>query len=280
VPTAKVNRVELFYKESGHGPQTIVFSHGLLMDHSMFEAQRAAFEGRYRVIAYDHRGQGQSQDPGQGQDMDTLTADAAALIQALNAAPCHFVGLSMGGFVGMRLAARRPALVRSLTLMNTGPDREPWSNRLRYGLLAQLVRVVGTAPFTGTAVKALFGETTRRDPERKAMLAEWTAKLRGRPRNVAQALTGVIKRHEVGPDELRSINCPTLVIAGEDDTSRPPKDSERLASFIPKARLVRIPGSGHSSSLEAPEAVTAAILDLLTTSAGEPKSRSGDPVIR
>jgi pimeloyl-ACP methyl ester carboxylesterase len=167
--------------------------------------------------------------------------------------------------------------------MNTGPDREPWPNRLRYGLLAQLVRVVGPAPFTGTAVKALFGETTRRDPERKAMLAEWTAKLRGRPRNVAQALMGVIKRRKVDPDELRSINCPTLVIAGEDDTSRPPRDSERLASFIPKARLVRIPGSGHSSSLEAPEAVTAAILNLLTTSAagqslaaGELKSRSGD----
>jgi 3-oxoadipate enol-lactonase len=263
VPTANANGVELFYKESGHGPEAIVFSHGLLMDHSMFEAQRAAFQGRYRVIAYDHRGQGQSKDPGHGQDMDTLTEDAAALIQALNAAPCHFVGLSMGGFVGMRLAARRPALLRTLTLMNTGPDREPWSNRLRYGLLAQLVRVVGPAPFTATAVKALFGESTRRDPERKEMLAEWTAKLRGRPRNVAQALLGVLRRREVGPDELRSINCPTLVIAGEDDTSRPPGDSERLASFIPKARLVRIPGSGHSSSLEAPKAVIAAMEELL-----------------
>src|SRR5262249_58331818 len=124
-------------------------------------------------------------------------------------------------------------------------------------------------------VKALFGETTRRNRERKAMLSEWTAKLRERPRNVAQALMGVIKRREVGPDELRTINCPTLVIAGEDDTSRPPRDSERLASFIPRARLVRIPGSGHSSSLEAPEAVTAAILDLLTTSAGGEKSGVG-----
>lgn len=268
MPTAKVDGVELFYKETGDGPETIVFSHGLLMDHSMFEAQRAAFEGHYRVIAYDHRGQGQSQHADRGQDMDTLAADATALIQALNAAPCHFVGLSMGGFVGMRLAARQPALLRTLTLMNTGPDREPWSNRLRYGFLAQLVRVVGIAPFTGTAVRALFGETTRRNPERQAMLAEWTAKLRQRPRNVARALIGVMERREVTPDELRSINCPTLIITGEDDTSRPPSDSERLALFIPGARLVRIPGSGHSSSLEAPEAVTAAIREHLTASSG------------
>ena len=269
VATVRVNGVELFYKETGHGPETIVFSHGLLMDHSMFEAQRAALEntGRFRVIAYDHRGQGQSQDPGGGYDMETLADDAAALIHAVNAAPCHFAGLSMGGFVGMRLAARRPALLRTLTLMNTGPNREPLLNRLRYGFLAQLVRVVGTAPFTTTAVNALFGETTRHNPERRAMLDEWTAKLRARPRNVAHALMAVMRRRGVSTDELRSIKCPTLVIAGEDDTSRPAQDSVRLASFIPGARLVRIPGCGHSSSLEAPEAVTAAILELIMTSA-------------
>ncbi len=183
MPKVKINGVELFYKESGGGPETIVFSHGLLMDHSMFEAQRAAFEGRYRVIAYDHRGQGQSQIPSNGasrnkRDMETLTTDAAALIQALDAAPCHFAGLSMGGFIGMRLAARRPALVRTLTLMNTGPDREPWPGRLRYSLLANLVRIVGVKPFTGTAMKALFGETTRRSPAHLPMLEQWRAKLR------------------------------------------------------------------------------------------------------
>lgn len=267
MPTVKVNGVELFYRESGQGSETIIFSHGLLMDQSMFEAQRAAFEPQYRVIAYDHRGQGQSEDPGNGQDMDTLTTDAAGLIQAVGAAPCHFAGLSMGGFVGMRLAARRPLLVRSLTLMNTGPDREPWSTRLRYGFLAQLVAVVGTAPFTGIAVKQLFGKTTRRNPAQRLMLKEWTEKLKLRPRSVARALSGVMNRQEVTADELRSIGCPTLVIAGEDDTARPPDDSERLASFIPGARLVRIPGCGHSSSLEAPQAIIRAMQELIEPAA-------------
>ena len=263
MPTVKVNGVELFYKETGRGPETIVFSHGLLMDHSMFEAQRAAFAGRYRVIAYDHRGQGESQDPGSGQDMETLTTDAADLILALDAAPCHFAGLSMGGFVGLRLAVRRPALLRTLTLMNTGAEREPWPSRVRYGFLAQMVRLAGPGPFTGVAVKALFGSTTRRSPDRRAMLEEWTARLRQRPRNVAEALLGVMQRREVTTDELRTIQCPTLIIAGEDDTARPPGDSERMAAFIPGARLVRITGSGHSSALEAPDAVIAAMRGLL-----------------
>jgi len=264
----KVNGVELFYKESGRGSETIVFSHGLLMDHSMFEAQRAAFAGNYRVIAYDHRGQGQSgrpEEPGSTRklDMETLTTDAAALIQALDAAPCHFAGLSMGGFIGMRLAARRPVLVRSLTLMNTGADKEPWLGRLRYGFLARLVLLVGVAPFTGIAMNALFGETTRRDPAKRAMLDDWRQKLRQRPRSVADALAAVMNRGGVTPDELGSIACPTLVIAGEDDTARPPHDSERLASLIPGSRLVRIPGAGHSSALESPQAVISAMRELI-----------------
>jgi 3-oxoadipate enol-lactonase len=272
VATVKVNGVELFYKETGRGPETIVFSHGLLMDHTMFEAQRVAFERQYRVIAYDHRGQGLSgrakaSADGWGEGMDNLATDAAGLIQALDAAPCHFAGLSMGGFVGLRLAIRRPALLRSLTLMNTGADREPWSNRARYGFLAQLVRLMGPGPFTSVAVNALFGESTRRDPERRAMLEEWSEKLRKRPRHVADALVAVMERDEVTADELRSIGCPTLVIAGEDDTSRPPADSERLASFIPGAKLVRIPACGHSSSLEAPDAVINAMRMLIGAAA-------------
>lgn len=262
MPYIKVNGVDLFYQESGNGPETIVFSHGLLMDHSMFAAQRAAFESHYRVIAYDHRGQGQSQDPGTGYDMDTLSEDAAALIQALDAAPCHFAGLSMGGFIGMRLAARRPELLRSLTLMNTGAGAEPLFSRLRYNLLARLVKVVSPAPFVGIAVKELFGASTRKDPAKQAMLREWTAKLRSRPRTAANSLLAVMNRRDINA-ELGAIRCPVLVITGEDDTARPPSDSEALAVAIRAATLVRIPKAGHSSSLEQPEAVTTAMRQLL-----------------
>lgn len=86
----------------------LFFSHGLLMSCRMFDDQVAHFQDRYRCIVYDHRGQGQSEVTANGYDMETVYADAAALITALDAAPCHFVGLSMGGFVGMRLAAAAP----------------------------------------------------------------------------------------------------------------------------------------------------------------------------
>jgi 3-oxoadipate enol-lactonase len=271
MPTIHVNGVDLFYKESGSGPETIVFSHGLLMDHAMFEPQRAAFEKQYRVIAYDHRAQGQSQDPGQGYDMDTLADDAAALITALNAAPCHFAGLSMGGFVGMRLAAHHPALLRTLTLMNTTATREKLPNRIKYGVLAQLVKLLSPAPFTPIAVKELFGQTTRSSASRRPMLEQWTAKLRSRPRNIAPSLLAVMNRREFTAEELALIRCPTLIITGEDDTAQPPRNSDSMMAGIRGAKAVRIPGAGHSSSLETPEAVTAAMRELLEGSSEHPR---------
>lgn len=265
MPTIRANGVELFYKESGNGPETIVFSHGFLMDHSMFEPQRAAFEKQYRVIAYDHRAQGQSQDPGRGYDMSTVTDDAAILIRALKAAPCHFAGLSMGGFVGMRLAARHPDLIRTLTLMNTSAAREKLYNRVKYAFLAQMVKMFSPAPFTPIAVRELFGRTTRTSPEKRGLLQEWTAKLRTRSRSSAYILQAIAKRREFRAKEMAAIQCPTLIIAGEDDKAQPPGNSASLFTGIRGAHMINIPGAGHSSSLEQPDAVIAAMRELFST---------------
>ena len=262
VPTIRANGVNLFYKESGSGPETIVFSHGLLMDHTMFEPQRAVFEKQYRVIAYDHRAQGQSEDIGRGYDMSTIADDAALLIRALNAAPCHFAGLSMGGFAGMRVAAHHPELIRTLTLMNTTATREKLPNRLRYNFLAQMVKIIGPAPFTPIAVKELFGQTTRRSAERRPMLEQWTRKLRARPKNIAPSLQAVMNRRQFRAEEMAAIHCPTLIITGEDDTAQPPRNSASLIAGIRGARHVNFPGAGHSSCLETPDEVTAAMQEL------------------
>src|SRR5215470_17977675 len=152
MPKIRVNGAELYYEDTGgQSKGTIIFAHGFLFSCRMFDGQVGALKDRYRCIAYDFRGQGQSEVTADGYDMETLYEDATALIEALNAAPCHFVGLSMGGFIGLRLAARRPALIRSLTLMNTGARREPWPSRLRFSFLAQMVRLVGPSPFSGIA---------------------------------------------------------------------------------------------------------------------------------
>jgi pimeloyl-ACP methyl ester carboxylesterase len=128
MPRTRVNGVELHYEERGRGVP-LVFSHGLLWSGRMFDAQVEALSSRYRCITFDHRGQGQSpRSPTVPYSMDELAVDAAALLESLGATPCHFVGLSMGGFVGLRLAIERPQLLRSLTLIESAADAEPRLN--------------------------------------------------------------------------------------------------------------------------------------------------------
>jgi pimeloyl-ACP methyl ester carboxylesterase len=95
---------------------TVFFGHGLLFSAWMCHQQIAALRAQFRCVAIDWRGQGESSPSDRSYDMDTLTDDALALIESLGVAPVHYVGLSMGGFVGLRIAARRGEVLRSLVI--------------------------------------------------------------------------------------------------------------------------------------------------------------------
>src|SRR4051794_6302530 len=115
----QVNGVPIAYTDSGAPADrpdaaTIVFGHGLLFSGWQFHEQIEALNDRYRCVTVDWRGQGDTPPTADGYDMDTLTGDAIGLIEQLGVAPVHYVGLSMGGFVGQRIAARRGELLRTL----------------------------------------------------------------------------------------------------------------------------------------------------------------------
>lgn len=263
MPALKVNGTELYYEEHGDGQETVVFSHGLLMNAGMFSAQVEALRGRYRCISYDHRGQGRSAIAQDGYDMDNITRDAASLIRLLRAWPCHFVGLSMGGFVGMRLAIHHPELLRSLVLMETSANPEPRRNVLPYRLLALIGRWVGFGPISARLMTILFGRTFMNDPAREdERQAARRAIIANDRRGAARAARAVIDREGVA-DRLGEITVPTLIIVGEEDVATPPKEGRKLQEKIAGARLVVIPAAGHSSTIEQPDAVNRAIMDFL-----------------
>src|SRR5437868_5589969 len=165
MPEVVIRGARLNYLERGQGTP-VVFSHGFLWSGRMFDAQVAALESRFRCIAYDHRGQGKSEVTGSGYTIDELAEDAVALIEKLGAAPCHFVGLSMGGFIGMRLAARRPELIESLSLLETAAGAEPPFKVVKYRALMAIARVAGMKPVSGPAMKTMFGRKFLPDPSR------------------------------------------------------------------------------------------------------------------
>src|SRR5262245_30544489 len=124
MPTLKTDGATVAYTDTGAPPdhpdaRTIVFGHGLLFSGWMLRDQIADLRDTFRCVTIDWRGQGETPAATSGYDMDTLAADARALIEHLDVGPVHYAGLSMGGFVGQRLAARHPELIRSLTLLDT-----------------------------------------------------------------------------------------------------------------------------------------------------------------
>jgi pimeloyl-ACP methyl ester carboxylesterase len=197
--------------------------------------------------------------------MDTLTADAVALIAHLDLGPVHYVGLSMGGFVGQRIATRHGELLRSLTLLDTSADVEDPAKAGEYRLLANVYRITGVRPTLGKVKAAMFGPAFLASEASGTVIDEWVRRLRRCERaGIRKAVLSVVDRLPVH-DELARVSVPTLVAVGADDVATPRPQAERIAAAIPGARLEVVPDSGHSSTLEQPAVLSALIRDFLAS---------------
>jgi 3-oxoadipate enol-lactonase len=249
----KVNGVNLFYEEYGAGNETVLFAPGVLWDSEMFRAQVEHLKASYRVIVFDHRGTGRSDKPRKDLDMDTLAEDARELINAVGARPCHFVGHCVGGVVGLRLAARYPECLRSLTLLNTTPEVEPRENMPNYQKLIKEVRWWGMWLYAGKFMQFLFCKPfmNSKDAEVVRVRNFWRKRLRRIKLVPAlRSLDVYLKRKSI-EDELRYVSCPTLVICGDQDKFTLPSKGERIANSVRGADVVHIPHAGHNAPIEA-----------------------------
>lgn len=260
MPSVEVKGVALHYQERGSGPEALVFSHSYLLDSSHFGPQMSALSPHYRCIAFDHRGHGGSERPQSGYDMETLYTDAVAFIRAMNCAPVHFVGLSTGGFIGLRLGFRRPDLLRTLTLMDSSAQAEPAHKRLQYGLMTKVVAVTGMRPFAGYVMSQFFSKRSRREPAKRAELSRFRRMIVD---NDAETMVkfgrGILARQSV-LEHLPEISVPTLVIVGEQDKPQPPARARRMAEAIPGAELLLVPDAAHISTVDSPDLVNAALV--------------------
>ncbi|MFJ6541645.1 alpha/beta fold hydrolase [Streptomyces sp. NPDC091385] len=268
MPLIDVNGVSVHYTDTGAPPgkpdaPVVVFGHGLLFSGWMFHPQVEALRGEYRCVTVDWRGQGETPVAAGGYDMDSLTGDAVALIGALGLGVVHYVGLSMGGFVGQRIAARHGELLRSLTLLDTSAEVEDPAKVGEYRMLANVYRVTGVRPVLGRVKAEMFGPEFLASPASGPVVEEWVRRLRRCKRSgIRKAVLGVVERPSVIA-ELGRISVPTLVAVGADDTATPAVESERIAAGVQGARLEVVPGAGHSSTVEQPVVVSELIREFL-----------------
>ena len=262
MPTISLPDISINCFDSGDGPP-ILFVHGFPLDHSMWRRQLDEFSQTHRVIAPDLRGFGQSDITSGTVTMEQFADDLAALLDALSVTePVLFCGLSMGGYIGWQFFKRHRNRLRALIQCDTRAIADTPEGVANREKLARLVLENGTEPVAAAMLPNLFAEATT--PARQAAVEETRqAVLRTSPDGIAAASLGMSIRPDVATD-LPSIDVPTLLIVGEEDRISPVEEMQGIASAIPGAKLTVIPDAGHMSPLENPDAVNAAIRDLLT----------------
>jgi YbgC/YbaW family acyl-CoA thioester hydrolase len=255
-----VNGVNLAVEVRGEGP-AVLFVHGYPFDRSIWRDQIDSLDG-YRRIAPDLRGMGQSDAPDLGYGMGIYAADLAALLDALGVSEVVLCGLSMGGYVIFEFLRRWRDRVRGLILMDTRAEGDSTEGRRARDVAAATARESG-AGAVGEAMlpKVLASGSEERAPEvvervRRIMAATPVAGMVG-------ALAAMRDRHDSTGLLPTLAGLPTLIVVGEEDVLTPPDAARRMATLIPGARLVVIPGAGHVPPLERPSETTAEIREFL-----------------
>lgn len=248
------------------GPEdapVVLFLHGIGGNRTNWRRQLEALSGRYRAAAWDARGYGGSDD---GPDAFAFTDFADDVVRALDhlgADRAHVVGLSMGGRIALDLWRRHPARVRTLTLADTsaGSKETAAPEKVEAFLAARrkpLLEGKTTADIALDVAATLAGPEIA--PEVHAELIASLSALRAGPYiRTLEAVT----RFTGFPDPA-TIDVPALIIVGEHDRVAPPHVAQAMADAIPGAEFQIIPGAGHISNLERPDAFDAALLGFLT----------------
>jgi pimeloyl-ACP methyl ester carboxylesterase len=251
------------WKRRGRGP-AVVFLHGIGGGAESFDAQLRAFGPGWLAAAWDMPGYGAS-PPCDVPGFDAWSQALADGLDDLGVADCVLVGHSIGGMVAQTFVARHPGRVRALVLSATSPAfGNPDGDFQRDFIASRLGPLARGATMATLAADFVPGLVGRAAPP--AALEAARATMARVPPETYRAAMEALVRFDARAS-LPSIACPTLLLAGEDDSSAPPRVMERMAAKIAGAEFICIPGMGHLGNLEQPEAFNAAIARFLQSRA-------------
>jgi pimeloyl-ACP methyl ester carboxylesterase len=249
MPMIDVNETTLYYERTGDGPP-MLFVHGMCGDADVWADQTARLSGHFSCVRYDRRGHTRSARGAAAVTAALHADDAAALIEALDLAPCLLVGSSSGAVIGVDVARRHGHLLRGAVLSE--PPLFSLDRDAGDAVRRAVSPLVATATETGdrrSFVDGFFsllcpGLWTAIDEDRKERYRD----------NGDIGLTDLLSPPlELTDADLAAVTIPTLVIAGS--TSHPSLRStaHRLAAVLPDARLVEMADCGHVTYAERPE---------------------------
>jgi 3-oxoadipate enol-lactonase len=232
----------------------LVLGSSLALTRAMWEPQLAELARRFRVVAFDHRGHGASEDPPGPYEIADLGRDVIAMLDSLGVAGFSYAGLSLGGMVGMWIASEVPDRVDRLALLCTSAALDAldaWHER------AALVRSAGMTAVAGPVVERWL--TPPFAAAHPAVVANLRSTLLATPPDGYAACCEAIGGMDLR-DRLPSIASPTLVIAGRHDAAIPPIHAEAIVAAVPGARLELV-DAAHIASVEQPAVITRLLIE-------------------
>ena len=257
MPTFTSNDAEINYQTFGDANKpAIVFSNSLGTKYSMWQPQIDALQNDFFVICYDTRGHGASSAPQGPYTMEQLGQDVSNLLDHLNVKKASFCGISMGGLTGQWLAIHKPEYFNHVIVCNTAAkvgQEQAWNER------AALVREQGLQPIAATAASRWF---TERFIQSQAAVVESLSNdlAAGSAEGYASCCEALAKADL--REELKNIQVPVLVIAGQQDPVTTVVDGQFMVDRIPNSQLFEINAS-HISNIECPNEFTQAILNVI-----------------
>ncbi|MDB5377044.1 MAG: hypothetical protein JWR00_1490 [Rubritepida sp.] len=249
------------------GAPSLVLLHGYTSHARSWDAYAEAMTDRYRVLALDQRGHGETGWAAADQyGIDEMTGDLEVLVRALGVETFTLLGLSMGGMVAMEYAGRRPAALAACVIVDIGPEIErSGSSRIQANVAATDVFASREEAFaTARVANALPPEPLHRHRSDTSLMrtedGRWTYRydriLRS-PRNFRW------RDAETAWTSCAKINVPTQIIRGEFSDILSPRIAELMARTIPQARLRVVGNAGHGVPLDAPDGFLAATREFL-----------------
>jgi 3-oxoadipate enol-lactonase len=236
----------------------LLLGNSLGTDVALWDPVVARLGDRVRIVRFDHRGQGSSPAPPGPYDIAELGHDVVALLDDLEIDRAAFCGVSLGGMVGLWLAAHVPdrvdRLVACCTSAHPGSVQD-WAER------AAVVSAAGSTAMIADAVVARW-VTGRFAGDHPEVVDRLRTMLLASPAAGYAACCGVIERLDLRGD-LGRIRAPTLVIAADQDASIPPDHGERIAQAVPGARFALLSPAAHLPMAERPDGVADLILEHL-----------------
>ncbi len=253
--------MEIGYDDGGTGVP-ILFIHGFPHDRTLWTPQLQGMTAQARVLAVDLRGFGETTvDP--PYSMDQYADDLVGFLDMLHVERAVVAGLSMGGYIAFAMWRRHAKRIRALVLANTraGADGDEAKERRRSQMA--LARTQGSNAIADAVLTGMLGKTTRaRRPE---IVSTVHGMISSAPVDgVIGALQAMIDRPD-STDTLRTIDVPTLVVTGDEDTIIPIEDVRSMQAAIRGSSLEVITGAGHLTNLERPAAFNHVVSEFLAT---------------